>query len=165
MKYESIFGSIDPELVIKFNELYEEEPSHIGTSGLTSHYKWKPEGNDLIDLKAHLWKSRQNQNIPLGGVEAADPSDRGPLHYQALSDQRGIKPLVEINDNPVHYQAFSDQWGGDVSNASRLQIAKQDILLQYGASYSHESVTSPADTPSTLNRDGTRNERQRLYRR
>lgn len=111
----------------------------------TARYRWKPDDNDLVDLKANLWLSNFSLRTPVRSSFAPN-----------------IKP--EDFSLPYDYLPGNDStmWGGDLSNTSRFTFERFGSLdFEYGTSYLSEA-TKPTLFTNQLNnipsRDGTRQE-------
>ncbi len=111
----------------------------------TARYRWNPDDNDLVDLKANLWMSNFSLRTPVRSSFAVNikPEDFG-LPYDYLPG----------ND--------STMWGGDLSNKSHFAFDRFGALdFDYGMSYLSEA-TKPTPFTDKLNnipgRDGTRQE-------
>ncbi len=121
----------------------QEDTTNLNTG--TARYRWKPEDNGLVDLKANFWITslslRTPPRVSLGSV----PPETFGLPYNYLPG----------ND--------STMLGGDVSNKSHLSLDRFGSLdLDYGMSYINEA-TKPIPFTNELNlgipaRDGTREE-------
>ena len=111
----------------------------------TARYRWKPDDNDLVDLKANLWMTNFSLRTPVRSSFAVNikPEDFG-LPYDYLPG----------NDSVM--------WGGDLSNKSHFGLDRYGTLdFEYGMSYLSEA-TKPLPFTDKLNniagRDGTRQE-------
>jgi hemoglobin/transferrin/lactoferrin receptor protein len=111
----------------------------------TLRYKWKPDDNDLVDLKANLWLTNLQQLTPISTLAVG----------AALPEQFGLSPDFRPSIN-------SRMWGGDVTNRSVLSLDRFGSLsLTYGTSYTREQ-TAPGKYADQLDfippRDGSREE-------
>lgn len=111
----------------------------------TARYRWNPDDNDLVDLKANLWMTKFTLQTPVRSSLAPNikPEDFG-LPYDYLVGNT------------------STMWGGDLSNKSRFTFDRFGSLdFEYGMSYLSEA-TKPTPFTDRLNnipgRDGTRQE-------
>ncbi|TDR85245.1 TonB-dependent receptor domain-containing protein [Enterovirga rhinocerotis] len=109
----------------------------------TSRYRWKPEDNDLIDVKANLWLTDLRIRGPIRSGGGSWPEDFGlPVEHRTGADTR--------------------MWGGDVSNTSRWSWGRiGSFELDYGASYLWESTHPTRFTDNIHNipsRHGKRDE-------
>lgn len=135
----SLFGSTLAQSL----QQWQENTTKVDTG--TARYRWKPEDNDLIDLKANFWTTKLNMRTPpRASVTNTKPEDFGlPISYLPGND--------------------STMWGGDVSNKSHFELGRFGVLdFEYGVSYINEA-TEPLPFSNQLNlnipaRDGTRQE-------
>ena len=110
----------------------------------TLRYGWKPDDNDLIDLKANLWATRlELRNPRRSGVLYPQPGDFGlPADFRTGSD--------------------TFMWGADVANTSVLTNDYGGLDLTYGLSFLSEDTRPSKFTPELETwldlRDGTRQE-------
>src|SRR5690606_17102755 len=82
----------------------------------TFNYRWKPEGEPLIDLKANLYWSHLELRNPLRtGWQLPKPGD-----FRAGSD--------------------TDMWGAEITNVSRVATGFGDTTFTYGLSYRGEDT-------------------------
>ncbi len=82
----------------------------------TVNYRWKPEGEPLVDLKANLYWSHLELRNPLRtGWRPPQPGD-----FRAGSD--------------------TDMWGAEITNVSRIATGLGDTTLTYGLSYRGEDT-------------------------
>ena len=111
----------------------------------TARYRWKPDNNDLVDVKANLWLTNFSLRTPVRSGFAVNikPEDFGlPYDYMPGNESR--------------------MWGGDLSNKSHLSLDRFGALdVEYGMSYLSEE-TRPTPFTNQLNnipsRDGARQE-------
>lgn len=122
----------------------QEDSTKLNTG--TVRYRWKPDDNDLVDLRANMWMTNLTLRTPprLSFSSYAKPENFGlPFDYLPGND--------------------STMWGGDLSNKSRFSLNRFGSLeLEYGLSYLNEA-TKPLPFTNQLNggiisRDGTRQE-------
>lgn len=110
----------------------------------TLRYGWKPDDNELIDLKANLWATRlELRNPRRTGLPFPRPEDYGlPANFRTGSD--------------------TIMWGADVANTSALTTDYGALDLTYGLSFQSEDTRPSAFTPELESwldlRDGTRQE-------
>ncbi|RDV03408.1 TonB-dependent receptor domain-containing protein [Undibacter mobilis] len=135
----SLFGSTRSQAV----EQTQSDDTKLDTG--TLRYRFQPNENGFVDLKANLWLTTLRLRTPLRvSSAAAKPEDFGlPRDYKTGNDAR--------------------MWGGDVSNKSHLSLNRFGSFdLTYGFSYIHESTQpTPYSSQLTLGiptRDGTRSE-------
>lgn len=109
----------------------------------TMRYRWKPEENGLIDLKANLWLTSLELRNPRRGSPIPTPESLGlPFDFRTGSD--------------------SGMWGGDITNKSAWSFGYGSVDLTYGLSYLSEETRPSAHSKvleGWLNlRDGERQE-------
>lgn len=135
----SLFSSARSQAV----QQAQEDSTKLDTG--TVRYRWKPDDNGLVDLKANLWITSLTVRTPARVSLGAVPPETYGLPYDYLPG----------ND--------SKMWGGDVSNKSHVSLDRFGSLdLDYGASYLNET-TSPLPFSDQLNlgipsRNGSREE-------
>ncbi|WP_039578583.1 TonB-dependent receptor domain-containing protein [Sphingopyxis fribergensis] len=147
VRYESDFGEMMPSQIIRFGGALEAPLSRAEVDTYTARYRWNPDDNDLINLKADLWKTSSFTSIET-------------LYRYTFGS------WVSIQD--AAYQSQSDRWGINISNRSGLETAFGRLELDYGASYTRERLTPPDGWETYKNnsgytafvepRDGWRNE-------
>lgn len=122
---------------------WQENSTKVDTG--TARYRWKPEENGLVDLKANFWMTSLNTRTPPRvSLGAGRPESYG-LPYDYLPG----------ND--------STMWGGDISNKSHFALDRFGSLdVDYGVSYINEA-TRPLPFSDQLNlnipaRNGSRQE-------
>lgn len=135
----SLFGSPRAQSL----QQWQENSTKVDTG--TARYRWKPEDNGLVDLKANFWITSLNMRTPPRvSLGARKPESYG-LPYTYLSG----------NDSVM--------LGGDVSNKSHFALERFGSLdIEYGMSYINEA-TKPLPFSDQLNlnipsRNGTRRE-------
>lgn len=135
----SLFGSPRSQSL----QQWQENSTKVDTG--TVRYRWKPDDNDLVDLKANFWMTNLTMRTPPRVSLGAGKPERFGLPYNYLPG----------NDSVM--------WGGDVSNKSHFGLDKFGSLeLEYGTSYINES-TKPLPFSDQLNlnipsRNGSRQE-------
>ena len=135
----SLFGSVRAQSVQQWQENYTK----VDTG--TVRYRWKPDDNNLVDLRANFWMTNLTMRTPPRvSLGAGKPENYGlPYNYLPGND--------------------SVMWGGDVSNKSHFALDRFGSLeLEYGTSYINES-TKPLPFSDQLNlnipsRNGSRQE-------
>ncbi|MGU3575533.1 TonB-dependent receptor domain-containing protein [Brucellaceae bacterium C25G] len=141
--YTGFSSEAGDRMASNFKGLNQQAVQQALTTDVDAHtgtfkYRWDPEDNDLISLKANLWGTKLKQ--------------RSPTAYGGS------------NNPPPGFKSGPDlwTWGGDISNRSQFETAYGDFDLTYGASYKLESTKPSADTKiydSWLDlRDGKRQE-------
>lgn len=136
----SLFSSAQSQAV----QQAQEDTTKLDTG--TVRYRWKPDDNDFVDLKANLWMTNLSLRAP----------PRVSLGLNVKPEDFGL---------PYNYLPGNDSTmsGGDVSNKSRFSFDQFGSLeLDYGISYLNEA-TKPVLFTNQLNggipsRDGTRQE-------
>ncbi|MGD9837164.1 MAG: TonB-dependent receptor [Afipia sp.] len=121
-----------------------EDTTNLDTG--TLRYRWNPDNNGLVDLRANFWLTKLNLRTPprtsIGGN--VRPEDFGlPYNYLPGND--------------------STMWGGDITNKSHVGLEQLgSVELTYGMSYLNEA-TRPIPFTDQLNlgipsRNGNREE-------
>jgi hemoglobin/transferrin/lactoferrin receptor protein len=136
----SLFSSVQSQAV----QQAQENTTKLDTG--TVRYRWKPDDNDLVDLKANFWLTKLNLRAP----------PRVSLGVNVKPEDFGL---------PYNYLPGNDStmWGGDAGNKSRFSFDRFGSLeLDYGLSYLNET-TRPIPFTNQLNggipsRDGSREE-------
>lgn len=122
IKYLSTYFDLFPGAVGFADAFYQNSPSSVDVDTYTAQYKWNPADNDLIDLKAVLW--RTDTEFYLGRTI--------PVYIL-----QGIFPDYIYN----YWSAVSaDRWGINVSNTSNFDTGMGRLALNYGVSYTDESM-------------------------
>ena len=135
----ALFGSPQAQSL----QQWQENSTKVDTG--TARYRWKPEDNGLVDLKANFWITNLTMRTPPRvSLGAGKPETYGlPYNYLPGND--------------------SAMWGGDVSNKSYFALDRFGSLdLEYGMSYINEE-TKPLPFSDQLNlnipaRNGSRQE-------
>lgn len=139
IKYQSKFGELMPSVIIRGEGAVQAPLSDVDVDTFTSRYNWKPDDNDLINLTANLWHTNTSTNI------------RTPYEFFGLDYSQG-------------YSDIAKRTGFDISNESLFDTRWGDITVNFGGSYTYETLAPSPDLPnsddgSTLNaRDGWRKE-------
>ena len=100
----------------------QEQTSGAKLDTGTLRYRWNPDNNDLIDMKASLWLTK---------LEMRNPRRGSPI------------PTSESVGLPSGYRTGADtvMWGGDISNTSSFDLSRYgSVDLTYGASYLNEDT-------------------------
>ncbi|WP_310014093.1 TonB-dependent receptor domain-containing protein [Brucella pseudogrignonensis] len=136
MRYESKYGEIMPSQIIYFGGQgpYQGKLNEVVMDTYTSRYKWNPEGNDLINLKAGLWMTDAELKIPTQFYREADPS---------LLNAYGTK---------------NRRWGFNAENRSEFDTAWGGLSLNYGGSYTYETIEPGEGADWRNSRFGNRQE-------
>ncbi|MGU3575101.1 TonB-dependent receptor domain-containing protein [Brucellaceae bacterium C25G] len=137
-KYKSDYGHFLGSQVFFGPGFYQGLLSSIELDTYTGRYRWKPDDNDLIDLKVDTFFSRVDNRI------------NSTLYG---------KP----NLSPTFFWIGSDRWGVTASNTSRFQTEVGALNFEYGGAFTREDVGMPQGTTydsSTMYypRDGLRKE-------
>ncbi|MFT4118239.1 TonB-dependent receptor domain-containing protein [Bradyrhizobium sp.] len=135
----SLFGSP----LSQSQQQWQENSTKVDTG--TARYRWKPDDNALVDLRANFWFTSLTQRTP----------PRVSLGF-GRPETYGL---------PYNYLPGNDSvmWGGDVSNKSHFAFERFGSLdFDYGISYINEA-TKPLPFSDELNlgipsRNGTREE-------
>lgn len=118
-KYLSTYYEMFPSQVIWFGGPFQEAPSKTDLDTYTATYTWKPEDNDLIDLRVNLWRSDVNFDI-------AQTTPIALLGNALWVTNTGVD---------------ATRWGANVSNASRFDTSFGAWKFDYGFSYTDEDMT------------------------
>ncbi len=110
MHYGNIFGEVTPGIVNAGNITRQIPLSSVAVDQFTARYHWKPDNNDLVDVRMNAYASNVNEN----GFYTVDASSW-----------------------PVPQTSFNA--GADASNTSRFEIASTQLTLRYGGSYRFEN--------------------------
>jgi hemoglobin/transferrin/lactoferrin receptor protein len=102
----------------------------VDVDTVTARYRWNPEDNDLIDLKADLFYTQNTSNVNQIFIQHSGP----PFNIT------GVEHIIYLNK--------VTQWGANVNNTSEFDIAGRPLTLSYGASYKHEVIGQP-DIPNS----------------
>ncbi|MBN9045377.1 MAG: TonB-dependent receptor [Rhizobiales bacterium] len=100
----------------------QEQTSGTRLDTGTMRYSWKPDDNDLIDLKANLWLTQLEMRNVRRGSPMPTPGSIGlPAKYRTGSD--------------------TIMYGGDVSNTSKFDLDRfGSVDFTYGLSYLNEDT-------------------------
>lgn len=124
MRYGSDYGELMPSQIIRFGGAVQAPLSRVDTDTATLRYRWNPAENDLIDLKADLWATRNTIRI-------------ATAYRLCFGTFCGTGYEATMNRN--------DRFGLNLSNTSRFQSAWGDLDLSYGLSFSKELLREPAE--------------------
>ena len=126
MRYESDFGELMPSQIIRGDGALQAPLSYVKVDTYTARYRYNPEDNDLIDLKADIWATDSYTRIETP-TRLTQPSG-AVLNYDSL------------------FASQDERWGVNISNKSDFFGTRVgDLSLIYGASYNYESVSPPDD--------------------
>lgn len=141
MRYNSHFGELMPSVIIRGEGVVQAPLSEVTVNTFTSRYDWNPDDNDLINLTANLWHTNTETQIL--------------TPYEFFG--------VDMSDG---YWDIAKRTGFDLSNQSKFSTAWGDVTLNYGGSYTYETLAPPDDidasgagvTTTQNARDGWRKE-------
>lgn len=118
-KYMSTYYEMFPSQVMWFGGPFQEAPSTVDLDTYTATYTWKPDDNDLIDLKANLWRT--------------------DVGFEIGQSAKTILPEYPFMTFYTNVDAV--RWGANLTNTSRFQTTVGDVRLDYGISYTDEDMT------------------------
>lgn len=124
MKYKSEFGELMPSVMLWIGGALQAPLSEVEVDTYTARYNWKPDDSDLINLTANLWHTKTETQI------------RTPYKF-GTPDQ----PM----DFPSGYWDVAKRTGFDISNESIFDTRWGDVTLNYGGSYTYETLAPPDD--------------------
>lgn len=125
-RFDSDFGDMMPSEIVRGEGFRQGESSNVVVDTYTARYRWQPEGNPLINLRANLW----HKNIEV---------ERN-LYYGLLQWM-----TIWLPGDVVFVPAaaeYSKRTGIDIDNRSELSGTWGDLKLRYGASYTWEDIRS-----------------------
>lgn len=106
---------------IKDQSIQQKQTAGTSLDTVTARYNWKPEDNELIDLRANLYWTHLQLRNPVRGGRGVTPGGIGlPADFRVGSD--------------------SDMWGGDIQNKSAFTFDAGDLDLTYGTSFRVEDT-------------------------
>ncbi|TCR03029.1 hemoglobin/transferrin/lactoferrin receptor protein [Neorhizobium sp. JUb45] len=144
MRYHSMFGEMMPSVILRFDGATQAPLSEVSVDTYRAGYKWNPEENDWIDLKANIWMTDTDTHI---------------LTPYAFSFGNGV-----TMDIPQAYWDIAKRYGTDIVNTSELTTAWGDLGISFGGSFVYETIEPPSgrvniDSNDLLaSRDGWRKE-------
>ncbi|WP_343315376.1 TonB-dependent receptor [Brucella sp. BE17] len=136
MRYDSIYGEIMPSQILYAEDYgaYQAKLNQVKMDTYTAKYSWNPEGNDFFALKAGLWMTDAELTTPYQWYQFDDPI----LHN--------------------YYGTKNKRWGFNAENTSAFDTSIGTISLNYGGSYTYETI-SPGDGADLMKgRSGNRRE-------
>lgn len=140
--FEGRFGEISPSVLTQPGSYRQTPLGSIKTQTYTLRYRWKPEDNDLIDLKFDLWSTDVEEKTHYNQITPVFP-------------QWGIFP----RDNPR--SARTDTHGGSLQNTSLFHTGLGEASTTYGFSYTYEDAeTDPYYSESSVLEAATAGQRQ-----
>lgn len=141
MRYNSHFGELMPSVIVRGEGVVQAPLSEVTVNTFTSRYEWNPDNTDLINLTANLWHTNTETQIL--------------TPYEFFG--------IDMSDG---YWDIAKRTGFDLSNKSLISTAWGDVTLNYGGSYTYETLAPPDDidlgasgvTALQTTRDGWRRE-------
>lgn len=118
MRYESEFGELMPSIILRGDGVVQAPLSNVSVDTYTARYKWDPEENDLINLKANLWHTYTDTQILT------------PYEFFDIDMSQG-------------YWDIAKRTGVDISNTSVFDTRWGGLTLDYGGSYTYETLAPP----------------------
>lgn len=119
MRYESKFGELMPSVILRGDGVVQADLSTVSMDSYTARYKWDPAENDFINLRANLWHTHTDTQILT------------PYEFFGIDYSQG-------------YWDVANRTGFDISNTSVVNTHWGDVTLNYGGSYTYETL-APAD--------------------
>ncbi|WP_312948791.1 TonB-dependent receptor domain-containing protein [Agrobacterium sp.] len=144
MRYHSMFGEMMPSVIIRFDGATQAPLSEVSVNTYRVGYKWNPEENDLIDLKANLWMTDTDTKIVT------------PYAFSF--------PFGGTLELPQAYWDIAKRYGFDVVNTSEIDTDWGEVGVSVGGSFVYETIEPPSghvniDSNGLLaSRDGWRKE-------
>lgn len=126
-RFISRYNEMYPSQVMWFGGPYQAAPSDIQIDTYTARYSWKPLDNDLIDLRTDLWKT--DSHIKAMGTSIL------PYPPEIL-ELLGLDPIINYIANGTDAR----RWGINVSNTSQFDAPMGRVALQYGVSFTNETM-------------------------
>lgn len=139
MRYESNYGEIMPSQILWSDGYgaYQAWLNSVTMDTYTAKYKWNPSDNDLVNLKAGLWMTDTEQVIP----------------GQYFSTEQ-TPPEAAAN----LYGTGNRRWGLNVENTSSFETALGGLSLNYGGSFTYETIRRGNGADLITQREGKRRE-------
>ncbi|WP_340607938.1 TonB-dependent receptor domain-containing protein [Xenorhabdus bharatensis] len=128
-EYISRYGEIMPSSIVRFGAPYEGFMNKINVTSYTAQYRFNPEGNYLVDLKANVFYNR------------------------AVSHINSSSPLSGITVDRTYSQ--TDKWGVGINNTSEILFPYGDLSFTYGASYTYETTGYPKNETYDVLKSGS----------
>jgi hemoglobin/transferrin/lactoferrin receptor protein len=128
---------------------YQNPLSDITLDTYTARYKWKPEGNDLVDLKVDAFQTVIDNRI--NTVEAFPRTE-----YNVLG-----QPVYIPTIRPMMEWMGSTRRGITTANTSRFTNWAGGFKLEYGGAFVRESVGLPAGVDAKWYNEVLRGDRPR----
>ncbi|MDP9835504.1 hemoglobin/transferrin/lactoferrin receptor protein [Neorhizobium huautlense] len=130
MRYQSMFGEMMPSVILRFDGATQAPLSEVSVDTYRAGYKWNPDENDWIDLKANIWMTDTDTHI---------------LTPYAFSFGNGV-----TMDIPQAYWDIAKRYGADIVNTSELYTGWGDFGFSVGGSFVYETIEPP---PGRVNID------------
>lgn len=130
--YHSEYGEIMPSQIGYSGSPYQASLRRAMLNTWTSRYNWNPAANDLVDLNVGYWMT--------------DSVQEDSLQFYGWQPDNGRDDVL------------NKRWGVNIDNTSLFDTAWGGVSLNYGGSYTYETV-KPADD-STYAPSGLRGNRR-----
>ncbi|NYT79635.1 TonB-dependent receptor [Alcaligenaceae bacterium] len=128
-KYLSDYGHLLSSRL--FGAPYQSWLSSIDLDTYTARYRWKPQDNNLVDLRIDAYLSAVDNRINvLDLIESQVGSG---------SNQHTVKTF-----HPFYQWTESKRWGARASNTSHFKGGAGDFTLSYGAAFVREDTGLPS---------------------
>lgn len=135
MRYKSDYGEIMPSQILwNTTGVYQARLNSVEMDSYTARYKWNPVDSDLIGLNVRFWMTDANLTIP----------------YQWLTEEPD-------SSTANWYGSLNKKVGINAENTSIFSLASGSLLLNYGGSYTYETI-EPGDGSADGQRKGNRRE-------
>lgn len=123
IRYESDYGEMMPSQIIRFGGATQAILDRTEVDTYTARFRWQPEDNPLLDLRADLWLTQNYSRIN--------------------TPYRFTLPSGEINAYAIWFLSQSNRLGARLWNTSQLDTPAGDLELSYGGSYTHQKLKAP----------------------
>ncbi len=125
-RFDSDYGDIMPSEIVRGEGFRQGLSSNVVVDTWTARYRWDPDGNDLVRLRANVWKKdlEIERNLYYGLI-------------QWMGDISGIEPIIL----PAALE-HSQRIGFDIDNTSRFSGGFGALEVRYGASLTREDIYS-----------------------
>ncbi len=127
-RFDSDFGDMMPSEIVRGEGFRQGESSNVLSDTWTARYRFQPDDNPLINLRANLWHK--------------DIEIERNLYYGLLEWMAGWSSGAAVF-LPAKAE-YSQRTGFDIDNTSKLNGKWGDLTLRYGASYTWEDIRSDA---------------------
>lgn len=118
MRYNSHFGELMPSVILRGDGVVQAPLSEVTVDTFTARYDWNPDNNDLVNLTANLWHTNTETQILT------------PYAFFGIDQSDG-------------YWDVAKRTGFDISNKSLISTGWGDLTLNYGGSYTYETLAPP----------------------